>query len=133
MSSNGPTRFRLCLLVLVAASAWLAPAASARVNPQVAGLQVALRAYRLYAGPIDGIFGPATLSAVASTRGRRGSGNAHACRPPKPRAAGGEGGPRSQNQLGAARADAARLLGRPLQRRPPPRSRCRLDGVWLPD
>jgi len=54
------SRRLLCLLILVAASAWLAPAGSARVNPQVAGLQVALRTYNLYAGPIDGISGPAT-------------------------------------------------------------------------
>ena len=39
----------LCVLVVVASSAWLAPAATARLNPQVAGLQVALRAYSLYA------------------------------------------------------------------------------------
>jgi hypothetical protein len=42
-----------------------ATSASARVTPQVAGLQVALRAYGLYLGPIDGIAGPAT------TRGLR--------------------------------------------------------------
>jgi hypothetical protein len=62
----------LCLLALVAASAWLAPAASARVNPQVAGLQVALRAYSFYAGPIDGISGPATRRGVKRFQQRAG-------------------------------------------------------------
>jgi LysM repeat protein len=41
-----------------------APPASAAVNPQLAGLQVALRAYGLYCGPIDGIAGPVTKQAV---------------------------------------------------------------------
>lgn len=41
-----------------------APPASAAVNPQLAGLQVALRAYGLYCGPIDGIAGPATKKGV---------------------------------------------------------------------
>ncbi|MGZ4388086.1 MAG: peptidoglycan-binding protein [Gaiellaceae bacterium] len=41
-----------------------APPASAAVNPQLAGLQVALRAYGLYCGPVDGIAGPATKKAV---------------------------------------------------------------------
>ena len=72
MSSNGSTRLGLCLLVLIAASAWLACAASARVNSQVAGLQVALRAYRLYAGPIDGIAGPATRRGVERFQRRVG-------------------------------------------------------------
>jgi hypothetical protein len=61
-----------CLLALVAASAWLAPAASARINPQVAGLQVALRAYSLYAGPIDGISGPATRRGIKRFQQRVG-------------------------------------------------------------
>jgi peptidoglycan hydrolase-like protein with peptidoglycan-binding domain len=62
----------LCLLALVAASVWLAPVASARVNPQVAGLQVALRAYSLYAGPIDGISGPATRRGIKRFQQRVG-------------------------------------------------------------
>jgi peptidoglycan hydrolase-like protein with peptidoglycan-binding domain len=50
----------------VAALALLAlPApAAAGVNPQLAGLQVALRAQGLYCGAIDGIAGPATADAV---------------------------------------------------------------------
>jgi LysM repeat protein len=43
----------------------LAPAAArAAVNPQIAGLQVALRAHGLYLGPIDGVAGPKTAAAV---------------------------------------------------------------------
>ena len=41
----------------------LAAAASAG-NPQIAGLQVALRAYGLYLGPIDAIAGPKTVQAT---------------------------------------------------------------------
>jgi hypothetical protein len=42
------------------------------VNPQTAGLQVALRAYGLYAGPIDGIAGPATRRGVEQFQRRVG-------------------------------------------------------------
>ena len=54
------------LIVVVSALAVLlsAPDAGAATNPQVAGLQVALRAHGLYAGPIDGIAGPATAAAI---------------------------------------------------------------------
>lgn len=66
-------RHFLCVFALIgAASAWLAPAASARADPRVAGLQVALRAYDLYVGPIDGISGPATQSAVKRFQLRAG-------------------------------------------------------------
>jgi LysM repeat protein len=37
-----------------------ANAAAGGLNPQIAGLQVALRAWGLYAGPVDGISGPLT-------------------------------------------------------------------------
>ena len=58
-------RSLLCFVTVVAASACLAPTATAaKVDPQVAGLQVALRAYKVYAGPIDGISGPATRRGV---------------------------------------------------------------------
>jgi peptidoglycan hydrolase-like protein with peptidoglycan-binding domain len=46
-----------------------APAA-AGVNPQLAGLQVALRAQGLYCGAIDGIAGPATADAVKAFQRR---------------------------------------------------------------
>lgn len=55
------------MLVAAAAAAVLAPSASAAggsVNPQIAGLQVALRAWGLYQGAIDGISGPLTASGL---------------------------------------------------------------------
>src|SRR5262245_37895647 len=56
-------RFRLSLaLALAAGLASAAPAGA--LNPQQAGLQVALRAQGLYLGPIDAIIGPKTLAAV---------------------------------------------------------------------
>ena len=64
-------RRTLCLAVLLVVV--LPPtAASARVNPQVAGLQVALRAYGLYLGPIDGLAGPATVRGVRRFQQRVG-------------------------------------------------------------
>src|SRR5918911_5591144 len=57
-------RFRIAAVgALAAASVAVAPAA-ASLNPQHAGLQVALRAQGLYLGPIDGIVGPHTVAAV---------------------------------------------------------------------
>lgn len=61
----------LCMLVVLAAVA-LPAAAAAAVNPQTAGLQVALRAYGLYSGPIDGIAGPATVRGVEQFQRRVG-------------------------------------------------------------
>jgi LysM repeat protein len=56
-------RFRLTMAgVLAAGLAAAAPAGA--LNPQHAGLQVALRAQGLYLGPIDAIIGPRTLAAV---------------------------------------------------------------------
>jgi Transglycosylase SLT domain/Putative peptidoglycan binding domain/LysM domain len=59
-------RPRIVLLGVVAAAALaVVPSsyASGR-NPQIAGLQVALRAQGLYRGPIDAISGPATVAAI---------------------------------------------------------------------
>jgi len=57
-------RFRIATAGALAA-AWAAAApASAALNPQHAGLQVALRAQGLYLGPIDAIIGPHTVAAV---------------------------------------------------------------------
>jgi hypothetical protein len=49
----------------------LAPAAQA-LNPQTAGLQVALRAYGLYGGAIDGVAGPKTVAATKAFQRRAG-------------------------------------------------------------
>ena len=54
---------RLAVIVCMAALA-LPAGAKAGVNPQVAGLQVALRAHGLYLAQIDGISGPLTVAAV---------------------------------------------------------------------
>jgi hypothetical protein len=58
-----PIRLILCAAT---AAALAAPAALAGSNPQVAGLQVALRAHGLYAGAIDAIRGPLTIQGVRS-------------------------------------------------------------------
>jgi len=63
-------RRSVCLVAFVLLA--FPPAASARINPQVAGLQVALRAYGLYVGPIDGISGPATVRGVRRFQRRVG-------------------------------------------------------------
>lgn len=53
------------LAVIAAVAALAAPAtAFAGVNPQIAGLQVALRAHGLYLAQIDGVAGPRTTAAV---------------------------------------------------------------------
>jgi hypothetical protein len=62
------------LVALCAASAaalTLAGVANAS-NPQIAGLQVALRAYNLYQGPIDSIAGPQTVRATREFQRRAG-------------------------------------------------------------
>jgi putative peptidoglycan binding protein/transglycosylase-like protein with SLT domain len=55
----------------VLAGLTLATTAQAR-NPQIAGLQVALRAYGLYNGPIDAIAGPQTVRATKTFQRRAG-------------------------------------------------------------
>jgi Transglycosylase SLT domain/Putative peptidoglycan binding domain len=72
MDTAMSSRRLVCLLAAVAACAWLAPSAGARVNPQIAGLQVALRAYGLYSGPVDGISGPATRQGLRQFQRRAG-------------------------------------------------------------
>jgi lysozyme family protein len=59
-------------LALCAAALVLAAPAQAGVNPQLAGLQVALRAHGLYLGPIDGIIGPQTRAALKAFQHRKG-------------------------------------------------------------
>jgi murein DD-endopeptidase MepM/ murein hydrolase activator NlpD len=53
------------------ATALAAPAASAQ-SADVAALQVALRAHRLYAGTVDGVRGPLTTEGVRRFQARRG-------------------------------------------------------------
>lgn len=77
---------------LVAALALAPPLHAA--NPQIAGIQVALRAHGLYLGPIDGIAGPMTRGAVKRFQQREGL------------AVDGLAGPRTRAALGP--------LGRPL-------------------
>jgi peptidoglycan hydrolase-like protein with peptidoglycan-binding domain len=63
---------RAALLSAVSLAA-LTPAGVAHAgNPQIAGLQVALRAYGLYRGPIDAIAGPGTVSATKAFQRRKG-------------------------------------------------------------
>jgi peptidoglycan hydrolase-like protein with peptidoglycan-binding domain len=57
--------------VLVFALA-LAAAPAGVARPQVAGLQVALRAHGLYPGPVDGIYGPATARGLRAFQRRAG-------------------------------------------------------------
>ena len=85
------------LALIVAAVA--APAAAAR-SANVAALQVALRAERVYAGGVDGIAGPATRAAVRRVQRRRGL------------AVDGVAGPRTRRALG--RRGRPRLGSRPL-------------------
>ena len=56
------TRLTLTVVATLAALAF-APTAGA-LNPQTAGLQIALRHHGLYPGPIDGVQGPKTVRAV---------------------------------------------------------------------
>ena len=57
-------RFRLDMAGVLAAGLAAAAPVGASLNPQHAGLQVALRAQGLYLGPIDAIIGPKTVAAV---------------------------------------------------------------------
>ena len=69
-------RFRLAIAGALAAGLAAAAPAGA-LNPQHAGLQVALRAQGLYLGPIDGLVGPRTVAAVRvfqRTHGLRATG-----------------------------------------------------------
>lgn len=62
----------VCVSAFVAAGTLAAPAAAARVNYQVAGLQVALYRYGHYTGPIDGILGPGTKQGIVAFQKRTG-------------------------------------------------------------
>jgi hypothetical protein len=61
------------VVFLAALLAGLTLAAAAHAgNPQIAGLQVALRAYGLYNGPVDAIAGPKTVRATKAFQRRAG-------------------------------------------------------------
>jgi hypothetical protein len=90
----GPVVGRLVALG-AATLVWLTLAAAAHAgNPQIAGLQVALRAYGLYNGPIDAIAGPQTVRGTKAFQRRMGL------------AADGRAGPATRRALGP--------LGRPM-------------------
>jgi peptidoglycan hydrolase-like protein with peptidoglycan-binding domain len=61
----------LTCLAFAIAAAFAVAAAPAHANPQHAGIQVALRAFGLYNGPIDGDVGPMTVSAIKKAQARR--------------------------------------------------------------
>ena len=63
---------RLIALISATVALAAAPAVHAAPNPQVAGLQVALRAHGLYLAQIDGIAGPRTAAAVEAFERKHG-------------------------------------------------------------
>jgi LysM repeat protein len=63
---------RFAVLICLTGTLAAAPAVHAAVNPQIAGLQVALRAHGLYLAQIDGIAGPRTAAAVKAFQRRHG-------------------------------------------------------------
>src|SRR5581483_9043792 len=72
LESRGTVRARGVVLG-VALALWAGFAAGpARAGPQQAGVQVALRALGLYAGPVDGIVGPGTVHVVRAAQRRFG-------------------------------------------------------------
>ena len=63
---------RIVALISLTGALAVAPTVQAAVNPQIAGLQVALRAHGLYLAQIDGLAGPKTAAAVAAFQTRHG-------------------------------------------------------------
>jgi len=57
-------RLRLIVTAAIAAGLLVAPAALASADPEIAGLQVALRSKGLYFGKIDGVAGPMTAKGL---------------------------------------------------------------------
>ena len=63
MALPQPRATLVTAVVVLSAAAW-PPAVAARGSANIAALQVALRAQRLYAGSVDGVDGPGTAAAV---------------------------------------------------------------------
>ena len=61
---------RLVVMIAAATAALLLTPAAQGFNPQVAGLQIALRQHGLYRGSIDGVQGPKTVRAVRAFQRR---------------------------------------------------------------
>lgn len=60
------------MLIATLGALGAAPAVQAAANPQIAGLQVALRAHGLYLAQIDGLAGPRTAAAVDAFERKHG-------------------------------------------------------------
>ncbi len=71
-SENERASMTKVLAATLAAGLALALVPSSGAGPQVAGLQVALRAWGLYDGPIDAVAGPRTRAAVRAFQDRSG-------------------------------------------------------------
>lgn len=69
MRRLGPIRL---LVALVAGALLAAPAAHAAGRPAVAALQVTLRHHHVYRGPVDGVLGPRTTTAVMRFQRKHG-------------------------------------------------------------
>jgi murein DD-endopeptidase MepM/ murein hydrolase activator NlpD len=95
---------RIAAAILLGALALIAPPASARVSSNVAALQVALRAERLYGGTVDGVAGPGTRAAVRRLQARRGLAVDGVAGPRTRRALGRRGRPRLGSRALAAGA-----------------------------
>jgi peptidoglycan hydrolase-like protein with peptidoglycan-binding domain len=107
-----PVGIRLALLASTIAVAAIAAPAAVAVNPQIAGIQVALRAYGLYVGAIDGVAGPGTRAALRSFQQHAGLAPTGAADAATRRALGPLGGPllgRRTLARGAFGADVAVL------------------------
>lgn len=63
---------RFLALITVTGALAVAPTVHAAANPQIAGLQVALRAHGLYLAQIDGLAGPKTAAAIEKFQARHG-------------------------------------------------------------
>lgn len=63
---------RLVVIPTILAAVWLSAPAGAALNPQIAGLQVALRSHGVYSGKIDAVAGPMTARAVRTFQRRSG-------------------------------------------------------------